>query len=86
MNGLIEFDLFDSLTITEAFQKGGLINSASSVDSQDVDRLLRIFILKRVMFVPGSHVSQDRQKGDAMAFSMLSEQHDQLQTPTVIYN
>ena len=67
-----EFDLFDSQTISEAFQKGGLINSASSVKSQDVDRLLRIFILKRVMFVPGSHVSQDRQIVDSKAaFSML---------------
>ena len=48
---------------------------------------MKDFVLKRVVFVPGSHVSQDRQVIDAkLALSaLLNNNEDEIETPTIVY-
>ena len=61
-----EFDLYEGGNIVSAYQAGGLIKDANSATIDEVNSILRDFVLKRVVFVPGSHVSQDRQVIDVI--------------------
>ena len=64
---------------------GNLISNANSVSVNEVNSILQDF-LKRVVFVPGSHVSQDRQVIDAkLALSFLfTNNEDKGETPTIV--
>ena len=82
-----EFDLFETGNIATAYARAGLIKDAASVNDMDTNELLKLFILQRVMFIPGSHVSQDRQIVDAKnAFCFLNESQELIETPTIVYN
>ena len=82
-----EFDLYNSALLTVAYEKAGLLEDSTNVTQEDLNKLLKKFILRRVVFVPGSHVSQDRQKLEAKAaFSLLMDCPENMDTPTIIYN
>ena len=82
-----EFDLYEGGNIVSAYQAGGLIKDANSATIDEINSILRDFVLKRVVFVPGSHVSQDRQVIDAkLALSLLmNDNDDNIETPTIVY-
>ena len=82
-----EFDIYEGGTIKNAFQAASLINDAEAITDGEIVSLLKTFILKRVIYVPGSHVSQDRQIVDAnIAFRTLLDENANTETPTIIYN
>ena len=82
-----EFDLYEGGTTKKAFQTASLINDAEAITDGEIVGLLKTFILKRVIYVPGSHVSQDRQIVDAnMAFRTLLDENANTETPTIVYS
>ena len=81
-----EFDLYEGGNIVSAYQAGGLIRDSNCATGEEIQSILKEYILKRVMFLPGSHVSQDRQIIDAkLALSVLSNAEGEVETPTIVY-
>ena len=81
-----EFDLYQGGTLPLAFEKAGLVSDANSITDTEINAILKRFVLKRVVYIPGSHISQDRQIVDAkVALSTLSNNNDVLETPTIVY-
>ena len=77
---------FQGGTLPPAFEKAGLVSDANLITDSETNANLKRFVLKRVVYIPGSHISQDRQIVDAkVALSTLSNNNDILETPTIVY-
>ena len=81
-----EFDLYQAGSLQGAYCQGGLLSSATKITGADIKNLLRFYITNFGIFVPGSHVSHDKNFLQAEAsFSSLRDNNLVQPTPQIIY-
>ena len=82
-----EFDLYKHGTLVDAYYRAGLLPSTSNITDDDLNRLLREYILNLGIFVPGSNVAHEKNFLDAKtAFYSLRDSVSILHTPTILYS
>ena len=81
-----EFDLYEEGTLIAAYRKAGLLSQSTPVSQEDIKKILREYILKFAIYVPGSHVSHDRNFLDASAaLNSLTGELVSHETPQLVY-
>ena len=82
-----EFDLYKHGTLVDAYYRAGLLPSTSNITDDDLNCLLRQYILNLGIFVPGSNVAHEKNFLDAkQAFYSLRDSISVLHTPTILYS
>ena len=82
-----EFDLYKHITIVDAYHRAALLPSPNNITDDNLNCLLRQYILNLGTFVPGSNVAHGKNFLDAKnAFYSLRDSISVLHTTTILYS